>query len=235
MKQKVFIIILLIFIAGLMAASIIFFQKNKTLTSQLDNTKQLLTRTDQEVKRVQAEKEKMSKDNEKLQTDAASYLEINNDLQKENQDLDNKLTKAGKMIKAKEESLKKATLKLEEVEKKIAKEQTGMQEKLIKEKKELEEKVRSLEETLQKERALFHYNLAVNYAQSGLYDEAVEAYEKSLTYDPKNADAHYNLGLLYGNLKSDGEKAILHYRKYLELKPKADDREEVLGSIEKLK
>lgn len=222
-------------IGSLTAASIIFFQNNKTLTSQLDNTKKLLTRTDQEVKRVQAEKEKMAKDNEKLQTDAAAYLEINNDLQKEKEDLDNKLTKAEKLIKAKEESLKKANLKLEDLQKKIAKERTNMQEKLLKEKKGLEEKVRSLEATLQKERALFHYNLAVNFAQSGLYDEAVEAYEKSLIYDPKNADAHYNLGLIYGNLKSDGDKAILHYRKYLELKPNADDKEEVLGLIEKLR
>lgn len=235
MKQKILIIILLIFIAGLLAISIISFGKTKTLGSQLDNTKQLLRRTDEEVKRVQAEKEKMAKDNEKLQADAASYMEINNGLQKEKEELDNKLIKAGKMIKAKEEGLKKANLKLEEVEKKIAKEQTGTQENLVKEKKELEEKMRSLEETLQKERALFHYNLAVNYARSGLYDEAVEAYEKSLTYDPKNADAHYNLGLLYGNFKTDGQKAILHYRKYLELKPNADDREEVLGLIEKLK
>lgn len=235
MKQKIVVIILLIFIAGLVTAGIIFFQKTKTLASQLDNTKKMLTRTDEEVKRVLGEKKKMAADNEKLQADAASYLEINNDLQKKKEDLENKLTKTVKMIKAKEESLKKANLKLEEAEKKIAKEQTGMQEKLLKEKKELEEKARSLEETLQKERVLFHYNLAVNFARSELYDEAVEEYEKSLTYDAKNADAHYNLGLLYGNLKSDGDKAISHYRKYLELKPKADDREEVLGLIEKLK
>jgi tetratricopeptide (TPR) repeat protein len=106
---------------------------------------------------------------------------------------------------------------------------------LQKEKKELEGKIKSLEETLQKERGLYHYNLAVSYAQAKLYDEAIASYEKSLTFNPDNADAHYNLGVLYADFKSDSEKAISHYRKYLELKPDANDKEEVLRLMEKLK
>jgi tetratricopeptide (TPR) repeat protein len=50
-----------------------------------------------------------------------------------------------------------------------------------------------------------------------------------------NADAHYNLGLLYKDVKQDPDKAIMHLSKYLELKPDAEDKEEVQGWIEKLK
>lgn len=235
MNKKIYLIISAVFIAGLLAASIIFFQKTKTLTSQLDNTKQLLTRTDEEVKRVQAEKEKAVKENEKLQVDTLSYVAINNDLKKEKEDLEIELKDTDKIIadgKAEVESIKS---KLIETEKKTTKEQAGMQEKLLKEKKGLEEKLRSSEETLQKERALYNYNLAVGYTQAKLYDEAVAAYEKSLTFNPDNAEAHYNLGVLYQNVKADPDKAAQHYRRYLELKPDAEDKEEVLNWLKGLK
>ena len=72
------------------------------------------------------------------------------------------------------------------------------------------------------------------YTQANLYDEAIEAYEKSLTFDQNNAEAHYNLGLLYDKVKTDPEKAVLHYKKYLELKPDAEDKEEIETWIQQL-
>ncbi len=235
MKNKIYLIISAVFMVGLMAASVVFFLKSSALTTQLEHTKQVLVKTDEEVKRSQAEREKLAKENEKLQSDTMSYLALNNDLQKDKEGLQGKLKDAQKIIDDKEAELERTNKKIEEVEKKIAKAETGAQEKLQKEKKELEGKLKSLEETLQKERGLYHYNLAVSYAQAKLYDEATESYEKSLTFNPDNPDAHYNLGLLYGNVKSDPDNAVLHYRKYLELSPDAEDKEEVLGFIDKLK
>jgi len=234
MIKKIYLIISAVFMAGLLAASVVFFIKSNALTSQLEHTKQVLAKTDEEVKRAQADKEKMVKENDKLQADTLSYLALNNDLQKDKEGLQVKLKEAQKIIDDKEAELERTNIKIEEIEKKIAKADTGAQEKLQKEKKELDGKLKSLEETLQKERGLYHYNLAVSYAQAGLNDEATEEYEKSLTFNPDNADAHYNLGFLYGNVKSDPEKAVLHYRKYLELKPDAEDKEEVMGFIDKL-
>jgi tetratricopeptide (TPR) repeat protein len=235
MMKKIYLILSVIAIAGLLATSVIFFLKSNTLTSQLEQTKQLLMKTDEQIKHIQTEREKLTKENEKLQADAVSYLALNNDLQKVREDLDNRLKDAQKIIGEKEADLERTNKKIDEIEKKIAKAQTSIQEKLQKEKKELEGKIKSLEETLQKERGLYHYNLAVSYAQAKLYDEAIASYEKSLTFNPDNADAHYNLGVLYADFKSDSEKAISHYRKYLELKPDANDKEEVLRLMEKLK
>ena len=235
MMKKIYLILSVIAIAGLLATSVIFFLKSNTLTSQLEQTKQLLMKTDEQIKHIQTEREKLTKENEKLQADAVSYLALNNDLQKVREDLDNRLKDAQKIIGEKEADLERTNKKIDEIEKKIAKAQTSIQEKLQKEKKELEGKIKSLEETLQKERGLYHYNLAVSYAQAKLYDEAIASYEKSLTFNPDNADAHYNLGVLYADFKSDSEKAISNYRKYLELKPDANDKEEVLRLMEKLK
>ncbi|MFH1318611.1 MAG: hypothetical protein ABIH71_06320, partial [Candidatus Omnitrophota bacterium] len=64
---------------------------------------------------------------------------------------------------------------------------------------------------------------------------AVNAYEKSLSFESENAEAQYNLGLLYENFNLEPEKAILHYEKYLELKPDAVDKDEVLKWINRLK
>jgi len=235
MRNKIILIISAVFMVGLLAVSVLFYLKSSALTSQLEHTKQVLSKTDEEVKRSQVEREKLTKENEKLQSDTMSYLTLNNDLQKDKEELQGKLKDAQKTIDDKEAELERTNKKIEEVEKKIARAETGAQEKLQKEKKELEGKLKSLEETLQKERGLYHYNLAVSYAQAKLYDEAAEEYEKSLTFNPDNPDAHYNLGLLYGNVKSDPDNAVLHYRKYLELRPDADDKEEVLGFIDKLK
>lgn len=235
MKNKIILIISAVFMLCLLAASVIFFLKSSALSSQLEHTKQVLVKTDEEIKRSQAEREKLAKENEKLQSDTMSYLALNNDLAKDKDGLLEQLKEAQKVVEAKEAELERTNKKAEEIEKKIAKADLGAQEKLQKEKKELEGKLKSLEETLQKERGLYHYNLAVSYAQAGLYDEAAEAYEKSLTFNPDNADAHYNLGLLYKDVKSDPDNAVLHFRKYLELKPDAEDKEEVLGFIDKLK
>jgi len=49
--------------------------------------------------------------------------------------------------------------------------------------------------------------------------------------DPDNPEAHYNLGLLYVNFKEYPERAIKHYRRYLELSPDSLDREEVIEWI----
>jgi tetratricopeptide (TPR) repeat protein len=72
-----------------------------------------------------------------------------------------------------------------------------------------------------------HYNLAIIYENSGKYKEAAEEYEKTLQLDPDDADVHYNLAIVYDDHLQDNEKAILHYRRYLELCPNAKDADAV--------
>ncbi|MDD5129045.1 MAG: tetratricopeptide repeat protein [Candidatus Omnitrophica bacterium] len=68
-----------------------------------------------------------------------------------------------------------------------------------------------------------HYNLAIIYENSGRYREAAQEYEKTLELSPDDADIHYNLAIVYDDFLQDNEKAIFHYRRYLELSPDAPD------------
>ena len=220
---------------GLLIAALIFFLKSDKLNLELIQTKRIMQQAKKETAAAQEEKDKLAKKNEKLEADTVSYVSVNTNLQKEKENLQTRLKDAQKIIENREADLQRLKKTFEQIEEKIKKEKNVRNEKAIDEKKELQEKVSSLETTLQKERALYYYNLGVAYTQSKLYDEAVEVYEKSLKFNNDNPEAHYNLALLYDNFQQDSEKAISHYQKYLELKPDADDKEEVEDWIKRLK
>lgn len=234
-KKKIIIIIVggVVFVS--LIASMLFFVKASRLDKELGQTKQLLSKSQDETKRIQDEKEKLSKDNEKLQADAVSYLGINSQLQSDKEKLKNAIDESKKSLVKKEDDLEKAKIALERLEKKVVLEGSTRKNLYEKESEVLKNNIQSLEETLKKERGIYHYNLAVAFTQAKLFDEAIDSYEKSLTFDPSNADAHYNLGLLYTSVRGIPEKASQHYQQYLKLKPDAEDKDEVIAWIEKLK
>jgi tetratricopeptide (TPR) repeat protein len=80
-----------------------------------------------------------------------------------------------------------------------------------------------------------HYNLAIIYENSGRYREAAAEYEKTLELDPDDADVHYNLAIVYDDYLQDNEKAVFHYRRYLDLSPDAPDRGMVSEWMEEAK
>ena len=235
MKNKVIIIVFGLMGLGLLIAALVFFLKSDKLNSELVQTKQMMQRMQEEAISIRAEREKLSQKNEKFQGDAVSYVALNTNLQKEKENLESKLKNAQNMLDNKEADLQRLKKTSEQIEEKINKEKNARNKKMIDEKKELQEKISSLEATLQKERALYYYDLGVAYTQSKFYEEAIGVYEKSLSFNSDNPDAHYNLALLYDSFEQDSEKASLHYQKYLELKPDADDKEEVTGWINRLK
>jgi len=152
---------------------------------------------------------------------------------------------------AAEKSLEKEIAAIEKViEKEIAEIKEILEEKLEKEKKEIEEVEVEIEEFAKKEterkqqqaqlqarprtmklergEALkYHYNLAIAYEEKGQYDEAEAEYKKALEAVPDDPDTHYNLGVLYDDRFLDRVSAVKHYKKYLELKPSAQDKEQV--------
>jgi len=235
MKKEVVLIIITIIFISLTISSILFFNIN-ILKSQLNQSKNMLKNTQAEMDRLQTEKERATKDNEKLKANALSFVELNSKLQKEKDTAQKSQEEMKKIIKAREAVLKVVKSRFGELVKKIKGDKTklSLQDKLNEEMNSLKKEMISLDSTLKKERALYHYNLGVAYSQAKFYDEAIDEYEKSLGYSSTNSDAHYNLGLLYENIKKDPEKAIEHYRKYLEIKPDAGDKEEVGGWIKKL-
>ena len=52
-----------------------------------------------------------------------------------------------------------------------------------------------------------------------MYDMAIEAWKKTLEVDENHADAYFNLGVAYGGVKGDVNKAIELFEKALEIQP----------------
>ncbi|MFA6355855.1 MAG: tetratricopeptide repeat protein [Candidatus Omnitrophota bacterium] len=78
-----------------------------------------------------------------------------------------------------------------------------------------------------KERLDMHFNLAVVYEKNGMYADAEREYYKCLSIDPNDPEVHYNLAILYDDRMNKTSAALVHYRRYLELRPKGESSEEV--------
>lgn len=109
-----------------------------------------------------------------------------------------------------------------------------LQESFKKKKQNYDTKLLSVEAQLEKARERlvdeadrYHYNLGVLYVQNKDFDLAVKEFKDALAYNPNNALAHYNLGIIFDDYFKDSENAKYHYRRFLELSPTSDDTESV--------
>ncbi len=64
-----------------------------------------------------------------------------------------------------------------------------------------------------------HYNLAIAYDRRRMYKEERKEYLKCLKINPKDANVHYNLAILYDDKLNMNDKAIHHYKKFIQLRP----------------
>jgi LysM repeat protein len=60
---------------------------------------------------------------------------------------------------------------------------------------------------------------------------ATEAYERAVRANPRNAQAHFELGVLYQDKLNDPISAAFHYKKHLELRPKSSYTETVNAGL----
>ncbi|NDE85548.1 MAG: LysM peptidoglycan-binding domain-containing protein [Verrucomicrobia bacterium] len=67
------------------------------------------------------------------------------------------------------------------------------------------------------------------------YPAAIKQFEKAVSLNPNVVKAYLQIGLLYGDKLGDPVSAIYFYQKYLEARPNASEREEVLAAMEKAK
>jgi len=72
-----------------------------------------------------------------------------------------------------------------------------------------------------------HYNFGVIKAREHEFEKAIAEFQKALEFIPEDADAHFNLAVLYDEEMNDSEKAVEHYRAYLKHTPQAEDRQKV--------
>lgn len=91
----------------------------------------------------------------------------------------------------------------------------------------LEAQVAKLKTRLASEAERYHYNLGVVYSKNKDYDQAITEFKTALGFNPKNALAHFNLGIIFDDYFKDKENARYHYRSYLELDPLSDDADSV--------
>ena len=78
--------------------------------------------------------------------------------------------------------------------------------------------------------AQHYYSLGAAFYKKKMYDRATEAYLRCLEIKPSYANAERGIGLAMEKAGLENEAAV-HFRKYLELKPDARDRDRILEAI----
>lgn len=68
-----------------------------------------------------------------------------------------------------------------------------------------------------------HYNMGLMFVRNDDFARAVKEFVKVIELKPDDADAAYNLGLIYAEHLPDREKATEYFRRYLQLNPRAKD------------
>lgn len=77
--------------------------------------------------------------------------------------------------------------------------------------------------------SLFQKGVALT--REGRYTEAERMYALALKANPRSAEAHFNMGILYEDHLGNARKAAEHYRQYLALNPDANDADVVQSWI----
>jgi tetratricopeptide (TPR) repeat protein len=72
-----------------------------------------------------------------------------------------------------------------------------------------------------------HFRLGVVARKAGLIDEAITEYQAAIRFDPKLAEAHYNLAVLYLQQKNAPDLAAQSFQRFLEIDPESDRAETV--------
>jgi len=232
MKNKKLIFI----IAGALIGIIFIFGlvKINELNRKLSTMKMLADKDQNEAERLRAEKDKLSKERDKLQADAVSYLASNSQLQDDKERLEKNINDFKNILGNKDAELQLVKGRMEKIEKANKEENAEFSAKQKAEKAHLENKVRELEGALKKEKGAYFYNLGVIYAEQEKYQEAFDAFRKSLQFDPENAEALYNIAILYEKSEDNPKKAVECYKKLLQLNPKPEDINEIKEAIKRL-
>lgn len=81
------------------------------------------------------------------------------------------------------------------------------------------------------------YEMAILYAKAEMYDKSIATFKKYAKLYGENPEAYFNIAYIYENAKKDIKKAILFYKKYIELDPEVVDLHEIkmkIGSLERV-
>lgn len=231
--------ILIIGVGGVMSAVFcglaiwLVFRMNH-LKTESARSREFLEMVQKDLDRVQKEKSELQAQQEKLQADAIKYMGTNSSLEAERNRLSALLDEARQKIENKDGDLQSLTASIEKStdEKMLCPDNGEAGEELKLALMAIEKEKSELEDLIQQERSVYHYNLAVVYTQSNLLSEAIDEYTEALRYNPRNAEAHYNLAVLLEDRKP--AEAVQHYQQYLDLLPDALDKMTVFTRLHRL-
>jgi tetratricopeptide (TPR) repeat protein len=76
-----------------------------------------------------------------------------------------------------------------------------------------------------------HYNLGNFYFRGRNFDAAAKEYNKALFYNPNDPEANFNLATISDQELDDWDTAMIHYRKYMQLRPNDKDAARISEKI----
>lgn len=210
-------------------------EKNKILRAEVSKTSE---EAQEEIKRLRAEvkaaEDKDSTDKQKILDQLTQYSKERDEAVKAMDDLKKRLAREKSLSQSTNDDLGVLRQELAIMQKESQQGITGLEQGFKKKKQSYEARILSLEAQLSKiknrftvEADRYHYNLGVLYTQNKDFEAAVKEFTASLGFNPRNALAHYNLGIIYDDYFKDKTKARLHYSTYLQLDPISDDAEAV--------
>lgn len=190
---------------------------------QLLNEKEQLTKT-LETERaksfllnLQQAKESLQKENNdlinKLKQSQSEYLRLNESSSKNKEELDKTIKDANELrerLNRLNDNYAKAVIK-----------NKALEQQLMETPKKFAEIARQ-NKVLISQTANMHYNLGVFYTKQKEYTRALAEFEKALELTPNDAYVHFNLGYIYAEHLANRQKAIEHFRQYLRFVKKDD-------------
>lgn len=82
---------------------------------------------------------------------------------------------------------------------------------------------------LRSEMVTLHHTIGINYTNLGKNEEALKAFLMALKLNPNHAESHFELARLYMEYLGDKESAVAHFRRYVRLRPEANNAERIKG------
>ena len=196
---------------------------------------------------LEGEKESLRAEIKKLERDLIMEKSASENMNAQNQSLKDELTRTKGTIVDMQEKLAKYTKDMRDLATKRVKtyddyleekENTKKLEEIIgklqQEIESLKGELGSIDARYQKRMAAHIYDMAFLYAKANMFNDAIDSFEKYMEILGEDANIHYNLAFIYENAKADRKQAIAHYKKYLSMKPEAEDLFEVKSKIASL-
>jgi len=238
MNKFLSIFVILVLAAGLIVVGVLYkveFSKNALLRSETsktyDEAKEEVVSLKEELKNA---KEKYAQDNKRLFDEASNASREKEEALKDLEEVKKSAIKERDICLGANEDLEKLRKESSAFKKDSLNELDRLKKTIIRNKRASDTKILSLEAQLAKATARFHseaeryhYNLGVVYSQNKEYDTAVKEFKSALGFNPNNAKAYFNLGVIYDDYFKDKDNARINYRAFLELSPASDDAESV--------